>query len=248
MRNKWTSRAGLIALLAIAVTGGGASTGCSDVDPINRVQPDYIKKADLVGPDAKKPYEWYIRNTVIETSRSNNFAFPGVQDELKRVRWDIEENHLVGRRAYEAVSGSDGHGADPKKNDGIVVASYPILRHFDLQRDYNRSTGEENNVVVENTDRPWYEREYIRVDWSENQVQDPEGLFWFDQIFGDAKFNPASKTVVTDPLSKNKPVYDTANGYFDITAMRTAKAADFQGWGLPECGIMNWITGSEVME
>lgn len=245
MRNKWTSRAGLIALLAISVTGAGV--GCSDVDPINRVQPDYLKKADLVGPDAKKPYEWYIRNTVVDTTRSNSFAFPGVQDELKRVRWDIEEQHLIARKSYETVSGSDGHGADPAKNDGIIVASYPIRGHFDLQRDYNRSTGEENNVVVENSDRAWYDREYIRVDWTVNEVSDPEGLFWFEKIFGDVKFTTGE--MVSDPASKFAPVYQTSNGYLDFTVKRSATTSLFLGIeGFPECTALNWFTGSDVME
>src|SRR5690606_22063540 len=51
------------------------------------------------------------------------------------------------------------------------VAAYPILSHFDVIREDNSSTGEQTNVLVENTsDRPWYERDYIRVDWSRNEV------------------------------------------------------------------------------
>ncbi len=247
MRNRWLSRTGLIALLGLAVvTGGGV--GCSEADPINRVQPDYIKKADLVGPNKDAPYEWYIRNTVIDTGRSNSFAFPGLQDELKRVRWDIEENHLIARRSYELVSGSDGKGADPKKNDGTIVASYPIIGQFDIRRDYNPATGEENNVVVENTERPWYERDYIRVDWSRNEVNDPEGLFWFDKIFGEVQFQPTGY-YEKDPKSPSAPVYQQDKGYMDITAKWTAKTENFYGiQGLPACTIMNYYTGSDVME
>jgi hypothetical protein len=38
-------------------------------------------------------------------------------------------------------------------------------------REYNALTGEETNVISENTmDRPWYERDFIRVNWSRNLV------------------------------------------------------------------------------
>jgi hypothetical protein len=228
------------------LTGGGL-TGCAEQDPINRVQPDYIKKSDLIGPDSSKPYEWYIRNTVVDTTRSNGFAFPGLQDELKRVRWDIEENSLVARRSYEVVSGADGKGANPAHNDGIVVASYPI-QHFDIRREYNRATGEELNVIVENMERPWYEREYIRVNWAQNQVTDPEGLFWFDKIFGDAMFKPTGY-MENNPKSPMAPVYQTDKGYLDVTVKMSAATSTLFGIpGLPACALMNWITGSDVQE
>ena len=50
---------------------------------------------------------------------------------------------------------------------------FNITSHFDISRDYNPQTGEELNIIVENTtDRPWYQREYFRVDWSKNLVTD----------------------------------------------------------------------------
>ena len=52
-------------------------------------------------------------------------------------------------------------GADYK---GSPVAVYPIIKHFDIIRDFNTSTGEQSNVLVENSSlKPWYEREYMRV-------------------------------------------------------------------------------------
>jgi hypothetical protein len=248
MRNRMLSQMGLVALLGLSVLTGGGSSGCSEADPINRVQPDYIRKADLVGPNRAAPYEWYIRNTVVDTGRSASFAFPGLQDELKRVRWDIEENRLIARRAYEMVSGSDGKGADPSKNDGVIVASYPILEHFDVRREYNPSTGEETNVISPNMDRAWFDRDYIRVDWGRNEASDPEGLFWFDKIFGDVVFQPTGY-VENDPKSANRPTYLTDKGYLDVTTKMAARHEDFFGIkGLPACYIANLYTGSDVME
>ncbi len=54
---------------------------------------------------------------------------------------------------------------------GTPLAAYAITSHFDIKRQYNSQTGEQNNVIEENeSDRPWYERDYMRVDWSLNLI------------------------------------------------------------------------------
>jgi hypothetical protein len=250
MGNGRWSRVALLAALGVAVAASSAAVGCAkEAEPISQVQPDYIRKSDLVGADPKNPSEWFMRSTVTDVGRTNNFAFPGLQDEMKRVRWDIQENFLVARRSYELVSGSDGKGAMPSRNDGVIVAMFPISSHFDVRRAYNDLTGEELNVVVENrNDRPWYEREYFRVDWSRNLVTDPEGLFWFDNMFGDVQWESVAYTD-TNPRSENAPVYDTQKGYMDVTTKLLAKTPNLWGitW-LPQCWIMNLYTGSDVMD
>lgn len=251
MRNAWWSRLGLAAALGLVMAGGSATAGCaSERDPISRVQPDYIKKSDIIGADPKNPTEWYMRMTVIDTARSNQFAFPGLQDELRRIRWDIQEHYLVARRSYELVSGSDGKGADPSKNDGVIVAMFPITSQFDIKRAYNDTTREEQNVIVENTtDRAWFDRDYIRVDWSRNLVTDPDFQnFWIDEIFGDIRWEPV-QYYETNPNSENAPVFAFDNGYFDLTQKWFAGTADFYGIrGLPTCLILNYFTGSDVMD
>ncbi|MBM4352357.1 MAG: hypothetical protein FJ109_00955, partial [Deltaproteobacteria bacterium] len=58
---------------------------------------------------------------------------------------------------------------------GAPLAVYPIEDHFDLKYDYNTGTGEPTNVLEENSsDRYWYEREFVRVDWSDSQVPNYE--------------------------------------------------------------------------
>jgi len=103
---------------------------------------------------------------------------------LEKIRWEIHEDLVVGYRAYEYIPGIDprvdpvasriGHvvfkNGQPYK--GSPVAAYKILSHFDRQRQYNAATGEQTNILVEDTaDRPWYEREYMRVDWRANQLK-----------------------------------------------------------------------------
>jgi hypothetical protein len=57
------------------------------------------------------------------------------------------------------------YGADEKFPCRHPIASFKIQGHFDIQRNYNSATGEQSNVLDENaSDRPWYNRQYIRVD------------------------------------------------------------------------------------
>lgn len=54
---------------------------------------------------------------------------------------------------------------------GAPLAVYPIDSHFDLKYTYNEATGEPTNVLEENdSDLFWYEREYLRAKWGDNQV------------------------------------------------------------------------------
>jgi len=58
---------------------------------------------------------------------------------------------------------------------GQPVSAFEIVSHFDVQREYNEQTGEQTNVLVENTtDRMWWQRDFIRVNWAINKVQDFE--------------------------------------------------------------------------
>ncbi len=82
-----------------------------------------------------------------------------------------------------------------------MVAAYPIISHFDIQRDYNPPTGEEINVIDENTsDRPWYEREFMRVDWSKNLSTDNYDFDTLSQIgiYGGVSYEPLAY-YVNDP-------------------------------------------------
>ncbi len=58
---------------------------------------------------------------------------------------------------------------------------FPIKAHFDIKRDYNAATGEQTNVIVENTtDRPWYDRErpelFARTLRAAKAALDPAGV------------------------------------------------------------------------
>lgn len=154
-----------------AVMLGGATmalTGCAQqVGDIDRTQPNKIEKSIFTDGS-----DWYVRSTVVEVPGTAISSFAGLQGDMQRVRWEIQENHLLARRTHEDVIGIDSNDYNPDEDgpwQGAMMAAFPIRSHFDVQRQYNASTGEQTNVITENgSDRPWYERDYMRIDWSMN--------------------------------------------------------------------------------
>lgn len=156
----------------------------TEVGDIDRTDPNKIRKADLKGI-------WYSVATVIDAPNPSPVTFNGEMNFGGGVRviFDIQEDYLVVYPVSELeVVGAEKewHKAqirnywDAGKADeflelyvGQPVGAYRILKHFDVIRQYNSQTGEQNNVIVEDTnDQFWFEREYMRVDWTDNQVKD----------------------------------------------------------------------------
>ena len=151
---------GLVALAGVVT----ALTACGDpVTDIDRTQPNRVAKAIF------EDSEWYSRATVVDKQFHTTFPFIGFEDGLDRVRWEITQTRLFAYRSYERVPGSTGGEAGEQH----VIAVFPIMMHFDVTRAYNPVNGVEQNILIENTfDRPWWEREFMRVNWSRNLVDD----------------------------------------------------------------------------
>jgi hypothetical protein len=161
-------------LLALTIV---ALTGCAQqVGDIDRTQPNKVEKK--IFDDGS---EWYMRATVVDTSGYSSASFVGLQGQMFRVRWEIEEGYLMAYKTHEDYIGVDTNDYDPERDgpfNGTPKAAFPIRQHFDVQRSYSSSTGEQSNVIVENgSDRPWYERDFMRVDWSRNVAP---ALDWWD--------------------------------------------------------------------
>lgn len=206
---------------------------CAEEQPArNTIQHGVIAKEDLLGTDGKAT--WYYLQTVVDVPYATGFTFTGEQSyRLEKVRFDVQEKVLYARRAYEWVVGADGssspeQGSDPKKAIGAPIAAFAVEKHFDIIRDYNSATGEEINRIVENEeDRPWYERKFMRVDWSKNLLPDFEFLVHYDE---DA-INPLRQEAIPyyvsnpddlDAMRIGRPEATTANPrptatYLDVT-------------------------------
>ena len=266
--------------LAAAVTVLFA-VGCAQSNgDVVRVQPNVVRKADLLDG------QWFFRNTVTWTPFNTQFTFPGQTGNMEKLVWEVQEGNLVGYRSYAYAIGAEANVDQTSKISGTTakycnaagvctggqkyygapVVAFPIVSHFDIQRGYNPATGEQTNVVSENaSDRPWNEREYIRVNWAMNVLNQASGLNW-----GTVQ-NPASGVTNSNWIQPNEPgtdpydwpsfEYADRNGdgkkelvYFDVTGryMAVPDTTYFEGFGaVPLCyfasyGQMNDCTASEI--
>jgi hypothetical protein len=165
MRSTAVSSYITLSLTALLMLGSAA---CAEqVGDIDRTQPDKVDKSYFEG-------EWFYLQTVVDVPYTEGQAIIGEQqdDPMDRIVWDIQEGFLYARRAREFVIGErDGELGAP-------LAAFAIDSHFDVIREYDSVTGEGTNVLVENdTDRPWYERRYMRVLWDTNFVEDYGAFF-----------------------------------------------------------------------
>jgi hypothetical protein len=225
--------------------------GCAEERaPINRVQANALAKSFFVGDDIQLPDddpEFYMRVTVVDAAAGagNDGLFTSSDAQpTSRIRWEVTEDLLIARLTYELIDGTDGKGVR-RSPDGQIAAAYKIIKHFDIRRDYNASTGEELNVIVENeSDRAWYERAYFRVDWSRNLVTTAYELDTLSQlgIYYGVRWEPISY-YVSDTSHPDAPVFDITRGYFDVTnkAWATPETYEDEYWGTtPVC----WLVGS----
>ena len=267
MQSKWLGRVGLSALVLGCVGSSGGMVGCaSERDPISRVQLNAIPKSFLVGDDYSNPAddpEFYARSMVVNVpygeSGSDFLMFTNTINSMSKIKWQIQESKLVGRVSFERITGTDGQGPTPKadpqrdpskplaQNEGIVVYQFNIESQFDIRRDYNPGTGEEGNVIVENSnDRPWVSRDYIRVDFSRNEVTT---AYDFDTlsllgVYNGIDYAPMQFDI-RNPNDENAPAFDLDKGYFDVTNKLFANPKMINAWGMhfPGCLLPNIVGG-----
>ncbi|MCA9582220.1 MAG: hypothetical protein KC416_10535, partial [Myxococcales bacterium] len=165
----WPVVAGLLLVLSACNEGG---------DPVDQRQTNLVDKAIFEG-------DWWYARTNIDVDGDEAWiqgVFQGAMSavdfgvdrgqsiSMARIRWVIDEDFLYAYRSYELIVGGNDDADDPDFL-GQPLAAFPIEAHVDVRRDYNGTTGEESNVTVENsTDQRWYERQYMRVDWSTNVI------------------------------------------------------------------------------
>jgi hypothetical protein len=221
-------------------------------EPINRVQPNVVDKSWFTD-------DWYYLQTVIDTPYSTGFTFVGEQNYAERIRWEIQEDYLIARRTYEWIAGAEPEGLAGATEEGAAVAMWRIDSHFDIRRDYNPTTGEEINVVLENdTDRPWYERSFMRVDWSENLIEDADALAWARVLEG---IEARSVAYYVQDLEEGNPhrpkfVHDPLTGevnYIDLVSKIFIEPTTIwdEWWGeIPTCWLASQLyldcVGSEI--
>lgn len=213
---------------------------CSpSVGSVDRTQPNALKKTMFAGI-------WYYRSMVVEADPEAPI-FEGSSSDMEKIRWKIQKDRLVAYRSYEFIPYAEGMTDEGRDFFGAPVAAFKIESHFDIQREYNATTGVETNVISENTtDRPWNEREYIRVDWSNNIVGTPT-LLWTGWSGMEASFSanamPGYYTQSTEATDPNRPYF--VDDYFDITNnFAVQPSVNYCYWlllynGAARCGAAN---------
>ncbi|HWZ90263.1 MAG TPA: hypothetical protein VNW92_15475, partial [Polyangiaceae bacterium] len=227
----------------------GAASCASERAPINRVQANALKKSFFVGADLADPTdnpEFYYRPTIVDVdygaSQDGLFTASYAQT-MARIKFEITEDLLVARLTYERIADSTGNGtpSSPDQNSGQIVAAFKIESHFDIKRSYNPTTGEELNIIEENTtDSPWYARQYMRVDWSQNLITSAyqlDTLAALKPLSGDSVVYEPVAYSVADPTDPDAPMFDPATGYFDITnkVFVTPQTLDTPFGAIPAC-------------
>src|SRR4051812_38705171 len=198
---------GLTAAGLSAGTLGCAGSGRGDVD---RSQPDKLDKSFLVNGDGT-PKVFYYRMTVTDVPPTNGWAFEGIQGPMDKIYFQITEDQLIGYRAYDYAPGSQNPITGGANNTDSPVVSFKIKSHFDVKREYNAGTGEQTNVISENTtDRPWQQRQYMRVDWTTDKLSNP-----FMDVSIMAPTAGSTAVSETNLTSAARPIY-TAD-YIDTT-------------------------------
>ena len=252
-----------VAFVATLGLLAGGALGCAEErEPINRVQPNALAKSFFVGDDLRSDAdnpEFWSQGTVVDVgygaAQDGLFTSTYAQP-VSRIKWQITEDMLIGRLSYERIQDTDGKKGVGKSTDqGVIVVAYPITSHFDIRYEYNPTTGEEMNVLVENSaDKPWYDREYFRVDWSKNLNVDSYDFDTLSMLglYGGVEYEPMSY-YVNDPTDPDAPHFDAETGYFDITnkAFAKPKMIDLShlGWGIdkfPACMLDNDFFGGSA--
>lgn len=260
------------ASLALAISAGAmlATTtlgaGCAEPELIDRVQPDLIRKADLAGEwytlttVTRTPFaaqdefvglQGLVERGIWDVQKDYAYFF--------RTYDAVEGAEGQGIRADVDTVLLDKNGKpvtyDQKLADGTIhkvtryvfrsapIKKFPISGHYDVRKSYNPLTGEESNVRVEDgSEKFWYQREFMRVDFGSNSAQD-----YADLSFGDTSW--ATATIYDGeagaPDLKLRVQDDGAYMDYVVRGFVLAPSTYLDGWGqVPTCLFYPWYTGA----
>ena len=212
--------------LTLAVAAGLATlASCAGQGDVDRTQPDKVSKSIFFDAQGN-PKTFYFRQTFVSTPPTSAYAFEGTQGQLEKVKFKIDEHFLTAYRSYDVVPGTENAFTGGTNNMEVPLMVYTIKSHFDVKREYNPGTGEQTNVISENTtDRPWDQREYMRVDWSTDLTSpEPQSVEWDPMTgwFTTALVHNNSyvqETTMSDPNFKDRPIM--SNDYIEFLQQKT---------------------------
>ncbi len=147
----------LTALCMVALGAGGVHCA-EERDPINRVQPDFLDKSQLIpvqyglltagtAPGSvsstalQREAQWYHQVTIIDKPPTTGRSGISSYTQVERIYWEVTENMLIARQAYDRLRGGQNDPTRPSVGSNArqteIVAAYAITSHFDVRRGYN---------------------------------------------------------------------------------------------------------------
>ena len=236
--------------------------GCAnDKELYNYVQPGFVKKDHLLYKMDKATGEcvkddlgncerktWYYRRTVVdapETGGAWSSIGSGDLFVIQRVQFRVEEGAMLGYTDYQLVDNSEEgeyEGSDIR-DFGSPLITIPILAHFDITRTYDPNTLTPGNVVAPNMERPWFEREYVRLLWNRIGFSDNPWLMRVEMM--DNVPGAGGQAYVDEDAASNpwRARITPADGYMDVVV-------DHNMWpDLYDCyskGLSPWACGSGI--
>ena len=106
--NRWIGRLGLGSTLALAMFGCAQQRA-----PIDRVQANGLAKSFFLGASLTDPSDdpvFYSRGFVVGSTVVQETLTPGLYTGMDRIRWEVTENMLIARKAYQQAIGADNKG------------------------------------------------------------------------------------------------------------------------------------------
>jgi hypothetical protein len=249
---------------ALLLTIALMTQSCAEPEPINRVQPNGIQKTNLEGEwylmdtVERSPYAsgkafaglqgslmrgmWEVEENFLTFYRTYEFVHgveaQGLKSDTDTPMLDEEGNPIT----YD-VSIEDGTTKTVTRYvyRSNPLARYPITSHFDIRQTYNSLTGEESNVTVEDSsERYWWEREYMRVDFGWDIGENHARLQWQSDIW-----TPIYEGEV-GPEGIALRIQDDGR-YMDFVTRHIVKAPQryygSYGW-IPTCLFYAWYMGA----
>ena len=246
--------------IALVLATSWLVSGCAnDKDLYNYVQPGFVKKDHLLYKMDKATGEcvkddlgncerktWYYRRTVVdapETGGAHASIGSGDLFVIQRVQFRVEESALLGFTDYQLVEGveeGEYEGSDIR-DFGSPLITIPILTHFDITRSYDPNTLTPGNVVAPNMERPWFEREYVRLLWNRIGFSDNPWLMAVEMM--DNVPGAGGQTYVDEDAASNpwRARITPLDGYMDVVV-------DHNMWWDPyDCyakGLSYWGCGT----
>lgn len=165
-----------------------ATTACVEHRPIRNglsTESVYLEKSGLTSPDTRYTQanddNWLYRVTVVGASSPNvvgDYAFPGLEGSGRLVKFRFRDN------ALQIVSSNrlqEDRAEDP--NDDLATTEDNVLlefagQHVDVKL-HESLDGERTNLLEENTELPWQERQKFRVDFSTSSLDPITNAAWF---------------------------------------------------------------------